>query len=250
MVRLCLRHVASTITSPLPASVRWHGFCPEHHRLWRYHRRGRAGVGQRHVHFPLSAVTIESLRQYYLNGVPFNKNQSISGQLNGSGAFSVSVPSNTSITPSGSTWAITVASAATSPGYTTSLTITGASQSISASVIPPAIAINLAVSPGSFTTAYTDAEIVAAVVGSSYYNLTGQIQHYCQVVSGPACITWSTGGGSGSGNASISGSNCEPAYLHHDGFAHPAPIISTVSATPRAPTRWRTTCSVTLRQSR
>jgi hypothetical protein len=194
--------------------------------------------------------------QYYFNGAPFSRSTNFGGSLNSSGAFSVGIPPNTSITPSGSTWAVQVCSAATSPCYTVSLTITGATQNISASVIPPAIAINLAVSPGSFTTAYSDSEITSALVGSSYYNLTLQNQRYCQAVTGQACTTWASGGGGGGGapggslnsvqyNAgsstfggvlgTVSGQPLTAVNASPPAFLSPKLLTRTVSATTDAP---------------
>src|SRR6202040_3225443 len=51
--------------------------------------------------------------QYFWNGAPFSKSQTIAGNLDNTASFSVSVPSNTSITPSGSTWLFQVCPAAT-----------------------------------------------------------------------------------------------------------------------------------------
>ena len=118
-------------------------------------------------------------------------NTTISGSLNGSGAYSVSVPSSTAITPQGSTWVLQVVPNATSPAYTTtSTTITGGTQTLN--VTPPAIAISLSAPLGQFTAAYADAEISSAVLGAFYFNVTSLATRTCTVLSGSTCATYGT----------------------------------------------------------
>lgn len=138
---------------------------------------------------------------YYLNGVPFpTSQQTIAGHMDTTGSFSVSVPSNTSITPSGSTWDVQVCPI--SQGNTTcftqrSITITGATQSLSAVVIPPAALIDLAHPAYPFVIAYTNAEFSTAPMGGIYYDYTQAHYFLCTNVtpSGQAqwygsCLTW------------------------------------------------------------
>src|SRR6267142_619822 len=137
---------------------------------------------------------------YRWNGAPFNTAQVISGVLNGAGIFvDAPVPSNTSITPGGSKWRLQVCPAATFPCSSFEMTVTSATQT--ANVVPPAIVINLT-SPGPFTKAYSDSEIVSAVVAAQYYNLITQKERICQVVSGQTCTTW-VNVGDGAGGAGI-----------------------------------------------
>jgi hypothetical protein len=123
--------------------------------------------------------------QYYWAGVPFNVSQTISGNLDNTGSFSVSVPSNTSITPAGSTWTYAVCPAASSPCYSTNVTITGATQSLSG-ITPPAASVSLS-NPPAGVSAYNDAEITGAKTGSYYWNLTDSTLHTC---SGFPPCTW------------------------------------------------------------
>src|SRR6266850_3156289 len=81
---------------------------------------------------------------YRWNGAPFNVNQVISGSLNASGSFSgTPVPDTTFIFPSGSGWRLQVCPAATTACSSVTLTISGASQSVTSSITPPAIVLNL-----------------------------------------------------------------------------------------------------------
>lgn len=117
-------------------------------------------------------------------------NQSISGSLNATGGYSQSVPSNTSITPSGSQWRLQVCSG-TNPVncFTVTQTITGGSQTVN--VIPPPVVVP----PGGGNTAYVTAEVSPAIVGSQIYILGNGLQ-ICSVVSGGACTLWTSVGSS------------------------------------------------------
>jgi hypothetical protein len=125
-------------------------------------------------------------------------NTTIAGFLDGTGSYSQSVPDNATISPIGSKWILQVTPNATSPSFSASATtITGATQTLN--VTPPAIAINLTVPPGSTTRAYADAEIVGAIIGSQYYNVTIPAVRVCQAVTGQACTTWASVGAGGGG---------------------------------------------------
>lgn len=146
---------------------------------------------------------------YFQNGVPFNKFTTISGSLDATGTLtSVAVPDNLTITPSGNTWATQVCPAATASNgcFKIQLTITGASQSITPQVIPPAIVVNMA-NPPNNPTAYFDNEILGARQGNIYYNLTDLSLHVCQI---PVC-TWQALTGSGTVTTFSSG-NLSPLF--------------------------------------
>jgi hypothetical protein len=138
--------------------------------------------------------------QYFLNGVPFNRFQTIPalgpGLLDGAGSFTnVAVPSNTSITPSGSTWSLQVCPLATATNgcFIANLTISGANQTVTSSLVPPPIIVDLT-NPPQAPSAYVDAEIIGARVGSSYWNLIDQTQHVCTF---PVCVWVSLIAGAG-----------------------------------------------------
>src|SRR5262249_29212469 len=114
-------------------------------------------------------------------------NKVIPCTLNGSGAYSQSVPSNTAISPVGSKWILQVTPNASSPSFKTSATtITGATQTLN--VTPPAIAITAVA--GLY--AYADGEIVGATTGSTYFNVTSSL---FKVWNGSAWVTVGGGGG-------------------------------------------------------
>jgi hypothetical protein len=138
---------------------------------------------------------------YYWNGAPLTlAQQTIAGHMDNTGSFSVSVPSNTSITPAQSTWDIQVCPLAlgNSPCYTVkSITITGATQSLSSTVRPPPIAIDLAHPAYPFVVAYTQPEIVTAPTAGLYWDWTSQHYWYCfqvnptgQVQNYGTCAVW------------------------------------------------------------
>jgi len=117
-------------------------------------------------------------------------NFTITGTLTGTGSYSISVPSNTAITPINSLWKFQFCPQATSPCFTTAnVTVTGATQTVNAT--PPTISI----SPGPGVLAYADGEILNPAVGSTYYNVTSNSSRVC---NGPAPCTWGAGGGGGS----------------------------------------------------
>jgi hypothetical protein len=130
--------------------------------------------------------------QYFQGGVPFDKNTTVPSAplpLDGTGSFSaLAVPDNATITPSGSTFNVTVCPAATTPCLTKSLTITGATLNISAQIVPPAINLNLTV-PFLGARAYTDAEVSGAAPGTLYFNNTDNRIHVCLLAGFPPC-TW------------------------------------------------------------
>lgn len=124
----------------------------------------------------------------------------IKGVLSGTATYSVSVPSNSAISPAGSTWQLQVCPLATSSCFTTSnTTITGGTQTLNAT--PLAISINLNNPPGPYTSAYADSEIATTPLGGQYYNTTLSSQRQCTVITGGAlvgpCTTWAASGGGG-----------------------------------------------------
>lgn len=121
---------------------------------------------------------------YFQGGVPFNMGQVFSGFLNGSGAFSgVAVPSNTSISPSGSTWKVTVCPQATFPCFQQNFTIGGASQALT--ITPGPITVNVISQPSPRVVAYVDSEIINPSVGNQYYNSTDNTIHVCTAGGSP-----------------------------------------------------------------
>lgn len=121
-------------------------------------------------------------------------NNVISGSLDGSGNYSVSIPSNSAITPAGSTWILKATPNATSQGFSTPrTTITGGTQTLN--VTPPVILISWAIPPGPAISAYTDAEIGGPLPkGAEYFNVTSSLT---RVWDGSAWKNQGSGSGGG-----------------------------------------------------
>ena len=129
--------------------------------------------------------------------------QVVNCTTNGSGAYSVSVPSNTAISPGGSKWILQVTPNATSPSFSTpATTITGGTQTLN--VTPRAIAISWSLPPGPAISAYADAEITGTLPkGAEYFNTTTLLT---RVWNGSAWANQGSGSGSGctpSGGAGV-----------------------------------------------
>src|SRR6266850_1769674 len=136
--------------------------------------------------------------------------QTIRGSLNGSGAYSQSVPSNSAISPQGSKWVLIACPLATSScAASANTTITGATQTLN--LTPPIIAINLQ-TPDQFVRAYADSEIVTAFIGGQYYNLTSGMMRDCTTVAGQVCTVWANVGAGGGGPSTPCGANMQIQY--------------------------------------
>jgi hypothetical protein len=124
-------------------------------------------------------------------------NTTISGALDGTGSYSVGIPSNPAITPGGTAWVAQFCPQATSACFSTgNFTVQGASMTIAPT--PPAIAISLINPSPGLMRAYSDAEIASAIVASQYYNLLNSQVRICTTVSGQLCTGWvNSAGGSG-----------------------------------------------------
>src|ERR1700689_3188925 len=97
--------------------------------------------------------------QYTWTGGAFNSNAQINGNLSGSGAYSVSIPSNANISPVNSSWKLTVCPQATSGCFTTpATTIFGSTQTLN--VPPPAVTVTVAANV--VPLAYADSEVTGA----------------------------------------------------------------------------------------
>jgi hypothetical protein len=117
----------------------------------------------------------------------------VSGVLSGTGTYSISVPSNSAITPINSFWSFQVCAQGIGGCFTLgNLTVTGATQTQNFS--PPSIRINLSTSVPPIS-AYTNGELIGAVLGSQYFNLTSFTNQVCTAVSGNLCTTWASAGG-------------------------------------------------------
>lgn len=127
---------------------------------------------------------------YRWNGAPLTTTQ-FTGTMNGSGVFSVSIPSSDAITPAKSQWTITVCPSAASPCGTIFLPITGSSEDVSAQItaaIPPVHAF-----PTPMGYAYADSQVQQLPgLGQSYFNTTQKVPKYWD---GSAWQTYGSGNG-------------------------------------------------------
>jgi hypothetical protein len=118
--------------------------------------------------------------QYKWQGGSFT--QQFSGVMDGSGTFTVSIPDNAFITPSGSQWDFQVCpQASVSQCNTVTLTVSGVSQNVGGTInaaLPPiSVAVNPAPDARPFALAYSDAEISNPVIGAKYVNLSDGLLH-------------------------------------------------------------------------
>jgi hypothetical protein len=148
------------------------------------------------VSFSFVPAPNQNIKPSVWTGGAFNPTQTIITSLNSSGAYSVSIPSNTAISPAGSSWTICATPQATSPPFCSTQAVTGGTQTIN--LTPPAISIG----PGPGSVVYATSEISAAVIGSQTY-LLGTGLEICSAVSGNACITWGSAGGGAAPNSPL-----------------------------------------------
>lgn len=133
---------------------------------------------------------------YNINGTPLSSTvTSQAGDMNGTGALSFTVYDNSKVTPSGSTWTLSVCPLATAPCGIYNFSAVGPSINISAALtsLIPAPRFN----PKNGAYGYIDGEAILGLVpGSTYYNVTQTCQ---RVFSSPPSSSWSclgSGGGS------------------------------------------------------
>jgi hypothetical protein len=150
--------------------------------------------------------------QYFQGGVPFDKNTTIGPlALDNTGSFSgVAVPDNNTITPAQSKFSVKVCPAATTSCVTVALTIAGATQNISAQIVPSAVHLDLSV-PLLGARAYTDPEVFGAVPGTMYFNLADNRIHVCLQTGFPPC-TWFVLNGGGGTVTNVSSGNFSPLF--------------------------------------
>lgn len=160
----------------------------------------------------------------YWNGNPFPSTQwHYGGALDASGHFSQSVPSNSFITPSGSTYTITVCPDATAPCSTIiRQTFQGTSMDISSVITVNTQAIS--VKPGPLAVAYNDTQVSVqpTQVGYFYMNSTSQTPRYWNG------LVWSPFGGTVN---TITLSNLNPLFTTTAGGTATAPTFTFTAQT-------------------
>lgn len=130
-------------------------------------------------------------------------NQQQNGALSGTGGATLTVTPNADIAPSSTAWRFTVCPEATAVCYTSDVTATGTTQSVT--ITPPAIRINM-LNPPATVAAYTTTEIVGASRGQTFWNITALV---LEVWTGTAwnTITGGSGGIPGGSNTAVQYNN-------------------------------------------
>ncbi len=145
------------------------------------------------------------------------------GTLGSSGAFSVSLPSNSSISCPGNQWAFTMCPNATTGCFTVNTTVTGASQSLTTLLSTAAASPRFPASPQAY--GYTTAEVNSTPKpGWQFFNTTPSASPQCSQWTGSA---WQSCGGLGSSTVvQINGIPISP--------PSPANFINSASVLPSA----------------
>ncbi len=115
------------------------------------------------------------------------------GTLGSSGAFSVSLPSNSSISCPGNQWAFTMCPYATTGCFTVNTTVTGASQSLTTLLSTAAASPRFPASPQAY--GYTTAEVNSTPKpGWQFFNTTPSASPQCSQWTGSAWQSCGAGG--------------------------------------------------------
>jgi hypothetical protein len=115
--------------------------------------------------------THPSIPSYIWTGGNLIANSVFTGSLNASGQFSVSIPDNTTITPSGSSWRFTICPNASAGCFSTNIAVNGATFNITSQLNLLALGPRFPVQFGA--RGYADVNILPIPLpGGSYYNTT------------------------------------------------------------------------------
>lgn len=160
-------------------------------------------------------------------------------QANGSGTFSLTVDDNTFVTPSGSQWAFTICSNTSAQCNTVTLTISGPSQNISAS-INAAITNPVVNAQPTILRAYNGVEATGGN-GALYWRTFDNTLWGCYALPNQTCSlgggTWieiGTGGGSGGTVTSVGLAGPTGIIISN------SPVTTTGTLTWSMPTGWST----------
>lgn len=139
-------------------------------------------------------------------GPQFNYNGSVmtaaqkgpyTGSLSGGGAFSVAIPDNTFITPSGTQWRFTICPLASAPCIALNATVSGATLNLTPTIGTPA-GLRFPAGPGAF--GYLDVEVTPIPnPGGSYWNSANA----CVRVWNGSAFNCSTGGSPGAPDGAV-----------------------------------------------
>lgn len=140
---------------------------------------------------------------YVWSGGNLQANNLFTGDLNGSGAFSQSIPTSTAITPTGSSWKYTICPNASSGCFSVNIPATGSTQNNTATintVLDAMTGPRFAANPTAF--GYGTVEVSPVPLpGAFFFNTTTDT---CNQWSGVAWGSCATGGGGGGNTTSTS----------------------------------------------
>lgn len=120
----------------------------------------------------------------------------VKGTMNGSGAFSISLPDNSTITPTGSAWRFSICPNASAPCVSTQIPVSGSSQNLSTQLSAIAQGPRFPSSPSAY--GYIDGEVSPTPLpGGTYFNVTSGLQRLWTGSS------WVVNGGGGGGSGSF-----------------------------------------------
>lgn len=131
---------------------------------------------------------------YHWNGGTMSGNTLFSGSLNGSGAFSVAIPDNSAISPSGSQWDFRICPNATSGCFFLITAVSGTTQNLTSALNALAIGPRFSATPSAY--GYSTVEVnPSPQPGSLFFNVTSGTNFSWNG------STWTAVGGSGTFNA-------------------------------------------------
>lgn len=119
----------------------------------------------------------------------------VSGSMNGSGTFTISLPDNTTITPKGSAWRFSICPNASAPCVSAQIAVSGSSMNLSSQLSAIAAGPRFPATSGAY--GYADVEVSPLPVpGGTYWNVNDSVARCWNGSS------WATCSGSGSGTVS------------------------------------------------
>lgn len=171
----------------------------------------------------LPTQSYPNINQYVWSGGALSI--SYSGSLNSSGAFSVSIPSNSAINPLGSLWQFQICPNALTGCFTAQVSVTGSTQDLTSTLNALAKSPRFSASFNMY--GYNTSEVSSTpITGSIFANTTPSASPVCNIYvggwgscgSGSGSMTWPAGGagipnynGSSAWGTSYSASNTIPA---------------------------------------
>lgn len=126
-----------------------------------------------------------SINSYTWQGAPLTGHTLFNGPLNGSGAFSQSIPSNSAISPSGSQWTFTICPNATSGCFATNISVNGSTLNVTAQLNASAKGPRFPSNPHAF--GYDPVEVTPIPQPGAVFfnNTTGQAEQWNGTIWAP-----------------------------------------------------------------